>query len=160
MRGNFNCKRLSAIGAIAWRPGQDHTRLFLSLRPGAVRAEEAVEFLRNLCRHLRGPVVVIWDGLPAHRSRRVTEFARRQAHWLQRLRLPAYAPELHPVEYLGAQLKNGSTANYAPDHLSGLERHVQGATRRWRPPDHIGLGYLQHAGLLNPSESTLSCKGQ
>jgi len=160
LRGNFNWKRLSAIGAIAWRPGQDHPRLLLSLRPGAVTAEEAVEFLRNLHRHLRGPVVVIGDGLPAHRSRRVTEFAQRQAPWLQLVRLPAYAPELNPVDYLWAHLKNGSTANYAPDHLGELERHLRGATRRLRRRDHIGLGYLKHAGLLDSCESTRLCKGQ
>ena len=160
LRGNFNWKRLSATGAIARRPDQDYTRLFLSLRPGALNTEDALEFLRNLRRHVRGPVVVLWDGLPAHRSRRVAEFAQRQAHWLRLVRLPAYAPELNPVEYLWAHLKNGTTANYAPDHLSDLEKRVQGATRRLRRRDHIGLGYLKHAGLLDSTESTLTCKDQ
>jgi len=110
-RGNFNWKRLSATGAIAWRPDQDYTRLLLSLRPGALNAQNAVEFLRNLRRHLRGRVVVLWDGHPAYRSRRVAEFAQRQAHWLRLVRRPAYAPELNPVEYRWAHLKNGTTAN-------------------------------------------------
>ena len=109
---------------------------------------------------VRGRVVVLWDGLPAHRSRRVAEFAQSQAHWLRLVRLPAYAPELNPVEYLWAHLKNGTTANYAPDHLSDLEARVQGATRRLRRRDRSGLGYLKHAGLLDSTESTLTCKDQ
>jgi len=158
--GNYNWKRLSATGAIAWRPDQDYTRLFLSLRPGALNTADALEFLRNLRRHVRGPVVVIWDGLPVHRSRRGAEFAKTQAHWLQLVRLPAYAPELNPVEYFWAHLKNGTTANFAPDYLSELEEHLQDATRRLRRRDHIGMGYLQAAGLLEAAESTLTRKGQ
>ena len=149
---HFNWKRLSATGALAWRPDQDDTRVFLSLRPGALDTEDALEFLCNLRRHLRGPVVVLWDGLPAHRSRRVAEYARTQAHWLRLVRLPAYAPELNPVEGLWAQLKAGASANYAPDSLGELEGHLQQATRRARRRDHMGLGYLHHAGLLDPPE--------
>jgi transposase len=55
--------------------------------------------------------VVIGDGLPAHRSRRVAQFVESQAHGLRLVRLPAYAPELNPVEYLWVYLKNGTTAN-------------------------------------------------
>jgi transposase len=160
MRGHYNWKRLSASGAIAWRPNQDRARLFLSPRPGALNTEDAVEFLRNLHRELRGPLVVLWDGLPAHRSRRVAEFAQRNAHWLRLVRLPAYAPELNPVEYFWAHLKNGTTANYAPDYLSELETHLHKATRRLRRRNRIGLGYIKHAGLLEPAESTLTEKDQ
>jgi len=44
--------------------------------------------------------------------------------------------------------------------LSDLQARVQGATRRLRRRDHIGLGYLKHAGLLDATESTLTCKDQ
>lgn len=152
LKGNFNWKRLSVTGAIAWRPGQAHAQLFFSPRPGALNTDDAVEFLGNLHRQVRGPVVVLWDGLPAHRSRRVADFAQRNAHWLRLVRLPAYAPELNPVEYFWAHLKNGTTANYAPDHLSELQEHLLAATRRLRRRENIGLGYIKHAGLLDPAE--------
>ena len=88
----------------------------------------------------------------------MAEFAQRQAHWLRLVRRPAYAPELHPVQYPWAQLKNRTTANCAPDHLSQLEERVPGATRRLRRRDHIGRGYLKHAGLLGSTESTQFAK--
>ena len=68
LREHFNWKRLSASGAIAWRPDQPRTRLFLSLRPGAIASEQVVDFLGQLRRHVRGKVVLLWDGLPAHRA--------------------------------------------------------------------------------------------
>lgn len=37
-----------------------------------------VEFLRHVLRHLRGKLLVIWDGLPTHRSRRKTMYAINQ----------------------------------------------------------------------------------
>jgi hypothetical protein len=33
-----------------------------------------VEFLANLVRQLTGPLLIVWDRLPAHRSRLVAEF--------------------------------------------------------------------------------------
>ena len=50
--------------------------------------------------HLPGRLLVIWDGLPAHRSRLVQHWVAGQRARLELERLPAYAPELNPVEYL------------------------------------------------------------
>jgi transposase len=67
---------------------------------GSVKAEQGVDFLRHLMRHLPGKLLIVWDGLPAHRSKLVKEFVAEQKGqvWLERL--PAYAPELNPVEYI------------------------------------------------------------
>ncbi|MEA3402459.1 MAG: transposase, partial [Armatimonadota bacterium] len=89
---HFNWKRLSAIGAVAWRPGEATTRLFLSPRPGSIRTPDVIEFLRNLRRHVAGPVVIVWDRLAAHRSRLTMEHVQQHASWLTVEYLPAYAP--------------------------------------------------------------------
>jgi transposase len=160
LREPFNWKHLSAAGAVVWRPGQPQTRLFLSLRPGAYDQESLVAYLRNLRRHVRGPVVVLWDGLPAHRSKLVAEYAKANAHWLTLERLPAYAPELNPVEALWADLKGQASANYAPDTIEELDRHLKGATRGLRRKDHRGLGYIKHAGLMLKPEYLQLCESQ
>ena len=51
-------------------------------------------------------VVLIWDGLSAHWSTKMRAFLDSQRDWLRAERLPAYAPELNPVEGLWANLKN------------------------------------------------------
>jgi transposase len=43
---------------------------------------------------------VVWDNLPAHKSGANMPGIRSQRDWLTAERLPAYAPELNPVEYL------------------------------------------------------------
>ena len=46
---------------------------------------------------LGGPVVLVWDGLNTHTSRAMRELIAARA-WLTVFQLPAYAPELNPVE--------------------------------------------------------------
>src|ERR1700738_4702645 len=70
--------------------------------------------------HLKQPLLVIWDGLKAHRSRLVREYLDSLAGHIQIAFLPPYAPDLNPVEYLWAWLKRHALANYCPNDLSEL----------------------------------------
>ena len=65
---HFNWKTLSAIAGITW------WNFYFRLFAGAIRAPQVVEFLEHLLRHLPGKLLVIWDGLPGHRSRLVKDF--------------------------------------------------------------------------------------
>ena len=158
VREHFTWKRLSAIGALGWRAGTGSTRLFLSLRPGSVVSEAVIRFLRSLRRHIRGKVLLIWDGLGSHRSRQVTEHIRAQRHWLTVERLPAYAPELNPVEYLWSAMKTKATANYSPDTLHELRGRLRAGIGRLRRRDTVGLGFIKHARLISEREYRELCK--
>ena len=46
--------------------------------------------------------MIVWDRLPAHRSRMVREFIELSEGHIVTEYLPAYAPELNPVEYIWA----------------------------------------------------------
>jgi transposase len=50
--------------------------------------------------------VFTWDGLQAHRSRLVREHVDLQHRRIALERLPAYAPQLNPVEYIWGYLKH------------------------------------------------------
>jgi transposase len=156
----FNWKRLSAIGAVAWRPGEAKTRLFLSPRPGSISTPEVVEFLRNLRRHVAGPVVVVWDRLGPHRSGATMAHVTAQANWLQVEYFPAYAPELNPLEYLWATFKGKDVANYPPDTIAELDDHLRRSLRRARRHTDMGLNFIKHAGLISEDEYLQLCKGQ
>ena len=160
LREQFNWKRLWASGAIAWRPHQPRTRLFLSLGPGAIASEQVVAFLRQLRRHLRGPVVVLWDGLPAHRSGQTQAYVEANRSWLTVERLPAYAPELNPVEGLWASLTSHATANFSPDTLEELGGRLRGGIRRLRRQPDLGLNFIKHAGLISQQERLQLCESQ
>ncbi len=63
---------------------------------------------------------MIWDGLKAHRNRLVREYQDSLDGHIQVAFLPPYAPDMNPVEYLLAWLKQHALANYCPDDLSEL----------------------------------------
>jgi transposase len=67
-------------------------------------------------------------GLPAEveggRHTRMRAYLDSQRDWLRTERLPAYAPELNPVEYLRANLKDLELANLPTNHPGrGRRRH-------------------------------------
>lgn len=112
---HFNWKQLSVIAGM--------TRLHCSFRfhEGSIKKEQIVDFLKALKRHLKQPLLIVWDGLRAHRSKLVRDYLDSTEGHLQVAFLPPYAPDLNPVEYLWAWLKRHALANFCPDNLSELQ---------------------------------------
>ena len=73
-----------------------------------------------------------WDGQPAHRSKLIHTWLRRQRSWLVVEPLPAYAPELNPVEPLWASLKGVELANLAGDSLDDIVAAAERGIHRIR----------------------------
>ncbi len=144
----FNWKRLSCIGAIATRHNGDNCRLFLSVIAGNVNAESVKRFLLNIRRHIHGRVLLVWDGLPAHRGRETTNFLEQHKHWLTPYRLPAYAPELNPVEYLWANLSSRELANFPADNLGILRCQILKGARRIRTHSRLLHSFLNASTLF------------
>jgi hypothetical protein len=69
-----------------------------------ITGTEVITFLRELLCHLRGEVVVLWDGGRIHRRQDVQAFVSRHPR-LQVHRFPSYAPELNPDEFVWTQAK-------------------------------------------------------
>ena len=62
---------LSVISAIT-----PDGRLLMMIQDTAFDGTAVVRFLRHLLRHIPGKLLIIWDGLPAHRGHAVKEFLR------------------------------------------------------------------------------------
>ena len=87
---------------------------YFNLFPGAIKGPQITEFLQHLMRHLRKPLLVMWDGLTGHRSTLVRDFAAAQGNRLTLEWLPAYAPELNPVEHISGYLKQNDLRTAVP----------------------------------------------
>lgn len=102
---SFNWKQLSLMaGVTLWR-------FYFRFFHGAITGVQVVEFLKALKGTIRGKLLVIWDGLPAHRSRLVRNYVESLDGHIVLERLPGYAPELNPVEYLFGHAKQHELAN-------------------------------------------------
>jgi hypothetical protein len=72
-------------------------------RKGFTDADYA-RLLDDAHQQLGGPLVVVWDGLTTHVSRVMADLVAAR-DWLTVYRLPAYAPDLNPVEAVWSHLK-------------------------------------------------------
>ena len=139
---HFNWNLLSAAAGVTW------WNFYFRLFPGTIGALQVVEFLQHLLRHLRGKLLVIWDGLPAHRSRVVKDFLIQQRKRLEVEFLPAYAPELNPVEYLWGYWKEHELPNFCPKHFGELSHHALRALRRMRRRPKLVAAFWKQAELF------------
>ena len=89
-------------------------------------------------------MLVIWDGLPAHRSKVVAEYLGKTQGRVWVERLPAYAPELNPIEYLWGNVKGNDLANVSPKELWELSKQVREALfKKRRRPKLIHAFWIQ-----------------
>jgi hypothetical protein len=116
--------RLSVIGAVALSPSRRSISTPFQIHDANIRTDEVVAFVKQLRRHFRRPLIVCWDRWSVHRSA-----AKRLAS--SRLKnidiewLPAYAPELNPVEPRWSHTKFGTLANFVPDDTRHRKRAVR-----------------------------------
>jgi transposase len=79
-----------------------------------------IDFCRRLLHDTPGPVVLVLDGHPVHRSKAVKAFAASTDGRLRLCFLPGYAPELNPDEWVWKHVKHdriGRAGVTGPDDL-------------------------------------------
>jgi DDE superfamily endonuclease len=77
----------------------------------------------------------------------MTEYLRSQAYWLTVERLPGYAPELNPVEYLWGNVKGQELANLCAANLGEAASALHTGMRRVRHSQQLCFSFLDKAGL-------------
>lgn len=147
LRHPFNWKRLSLAGALAYEPDGSAAHLVFELRPGAYNDEMLIEFLSDVNEIEQRPVLLIWDGLPAHRSRRMTAWLHSQRHWLSVERLPGYAHDLNPIENVWGNLKSQELANLCADTIDKVATVAEDGLDRIGTDAQLCLAFLRHTGL-------------
>lgn len=144
----FNWQKLSVAAALGYHWGGQRSRLFCRTRPGSYDAASLIGFLRAFQRERPGRrCLLIWDGLPAHKSRLMQAHLRAQRSWLEVESLPAYAPELNPVELLWGNVKGQELANLCAADLSQVGRRLRRGLRRVAVHRTLPQAFLRHAGL-------------
>ena len=147
LRHRFVWKRLSLAGALAYEPDGSDAHLVFELRPGAYNDETLIEFLILLNDIEQRPVLLIWGGLPSHRSRRMIDWIASQRHWLSVEPLPGYAPEVNPIEQVWGSLKSKELANLCSDTIDDVADTAEDGLDRIGSDAALCLAFLHHSGL-------------
>jgi transposase len=94
----------------------------------------------------RRPIVLVLDRLNAHRSavkRLIARFGNRiEVEWL-----PAYAPELNPVEHVWSHTKHSDLANYIPRDAGALTGAVRRSLRSKAKEPNLLRSFFKAAQL-------------
>lgn len=137
-------KKLSAISAIT----SDY-RLIGCVQEGAFNGESIVSFLRQLAEEVKGKIMVIWDGLPAHRGKAVRTFLSEGGAKRFRLeRLPGYAPELNPDEGVWNYLKNVILVNQCFKTTDELKEAIENGLGQMSQRPDLLAGFIRQTSLI------------
>ena len=143
--------------ALGYWPDATKARLCFHVQQDAYDTDSLIGVLEQLAGFYRGQrVVLLWDGLSSHWSHKMRAHLATQRDWLTVERLPAYAPELNPVEFLWANLKGkgAELANFAGDTIAEVADQAQQGVQRVCDSDSLVVGFLAHTGLSLDEESS------
>lgn len=141
-------KNLSMMATLVCTPQGRKTKLFFRITAGTVKSKLIIAYLKELKKYRsKKRLLLIWDGLPAHRSRIVRKFLQKERSWLKIARLPSYAPELNPTEYLWSAMKGRDLCNLVPKGLKSLKQAVNKSKRRIQRQTILLKSFLKASGL-------------
>jgi len=138
---HFNWNTISvAAGMTLWN-------FYFRVFDKAVGKEETILFLADLLNYLKRPLLIVWDRLPAHRSRLVGEFLDALEGQIVVEYLPPYAPELNPVEYLWGYWKHHQLPNVCPRDLWDLNERARTTLKRLRRRPRLIAAFWKQSSL-------------
>lgn len=111
-----------------------YLRFYFRFFAGSIKSPQILQFLRALLSVIGKKLSIVRDRLQAHRSQLIKEYVDAQNVRFALEHLPAYAPELNPVEYIRGYLKHHAIPNYCAGNITDLRhrasRHLCSMQRR------------------------------
>lgn len=138
--------RLSVEVALTVSPQRRRLGLYFRIHSHNIRFRQTMELLTLVHRRLRRKFILVLDRLNAHRKA-VRLLLEEHPAWFEPAWLPAYAPELNPVEQVWNHSKYSHLANFIPDDIDHLECEVNDSLRRQRSSTTLLRAFFKHAGL-------------
>jgi len=141
-------ERLSVLSALVVSPQRQHLSLYFSCYPANIKADSIVSFLRWLRWQGVHRFILVLDRWSAHRAGQLTRFFEHSpcsvlaVEWL-----PAYSPELNPVEQVWNNAKHGELANYTPESIEALSERVNATLCALHAEQHLLRSFFATAEL-------------
>lgn len=114
---------------------------------GSFTADTFIDFCRRLMRDTDGPVFLVVDVHPTHRSKKVKAFAEASDGQLRIFTLPGYSPELNPDEWVWKNIKADRVGRAGITDQDDLKTKAVAALRRLQRLPHIVRGFFADPNL-------------
>ena len=114
---------------------------------GNLHGKVFIDFCRRLLHDSPGPVFLVLDGHPVHRSNAVKQFAASTGGRLRLCFLPGYAPELNPDEWVWKHVKHDRIGRAGVSGPEDLKAKALAALHRLQKLPHLVQGFFRDPGL-------------
>ena len=114
---------------------------------GNLNAVVFLDFCRRLLADATGPVFLVLDGHPVHRSNAVKQFAAASGGRLRLCFLPGYSPELNPDEWVWKHVKHDRIGRVGVSSPDDLKAKALAALHRLQKLPHIVQGFFRDPSL-------------
>jgi transposase len=138
--------RLSVLGAAVLSPSRRRIDTPFQIQEENVRTPDVVAFIKQLRKRHRRPLIICWDRWSVHRSAH-KQIAASRMKGIHFEFLPAYAPELNPVEACWSHAKYADLANFVPDDVSHLKRQVRASLKNHKSDHPLKQSFFKTAQL-------------
>ena len=122
--------RISTISALSVSPKRRHLALYIRFRNRNLKGLDILGFLRQLLKHLRGPLILLWDHGSIHGHRQVKRYLQEHPR-VHVEPFPAYAPELNPAEQVWNRADR-TLSNMPLEDLDELDAVLRYCVQRMR----------------------------
>lgn len=138
--------RLSAISGITVAPIRRRLGLYFQVHDHNVRFDDVMAFLTLVHRCLRRKFILVLDRYSAHRKA-VRLMQAEQPDWFEVEWLPAYAPDLNPVELVWNRAKYTDMANFIPEDVHDLRQAIITSLEITSAQSSLIRSFFRHSGL-------------
>jgi transposase len=114
---------------------------------GSLNGSVFIDFCRRLLHDTPGPVFVVLDGHPVHRSNAVKQFAASTNGQLRLFFLPGYAPELNPDEWVWKHVKRDRIGRAGVTGPEDLKAKALAALHRLQKLPNLVRSFFRDPGL-------------
>jgi len=139
--------RISAISAVTVSPKRKRLGLYFHLMPDDenVHGEDTVEFLKQLKRHIPGPMTILWDRGNVHDRSKVVRAYLAGHPEIVTEKFPGYAPETNPDEMVWQHSKHARLSNFTPEDIAELRATVVAELERLHGKPDLLSAFIRHA---------------
>jgi len=154
--------RISVIGAITISPQRRHFSFYFQLSADNInlRGDSVMKFIEKVRNKVRGPITLLWDQIPIHHAKPVTDYFARHRRLVVEA-FPPYAPELNPVDNVWSYVKYNRLPNYTPRNLHELRQRITAEFYRLQNRPDLLRSFFRHTGLsldpIYPDDCEICC---
>ena len=90
-------------------------KFFAKGHEGKLNADSYIDFLQSVLSKTRKHIILIQDGAPYHKGKKIEAFFEENEHRMTVYTLPSYSPDFNPIEMLWKKIKvSGTHLTYFP----------------------------------------------